>query len=267
MSIVNFNDTTPAAPGGNSNVTWQMSGDMVSGYVPNSVTPLTTKGDILTYASSAVRLGVGADGDVLTADSGQADGIKWAAPGGGGGSLVLLAELTASSSASLAFTTRNAAGQSGAIFQSDYDTYQIEIVNLLPSSSAVEFALNCSTNGGSSYDTGSNYSWASFGFISVASGNHGNTADTKYVLTGGGNEMSNSATFTGVGGTWKIYGPAGAATVIHGDCAYYDSTGYALRAINGGFYFGASGVNAFEITATGGSNLASGTVRVYGLAK
>jgi hypothetical protein len=54
--------------------------------VPSSVTsPLTTKGDIHTYSTMDTRLGVGADGQVLTSDSTQATGIKWAAPTGGGG--------------------------------------------------------------------------------------------------------------------------------------------------------------------------------------
>lgn len=45
---------------------------------------LTTKGDLLTYYSSALqRLGVGTDGHVLTADSTQTAGIKWAAVASG----------------------------------------------------------------------------------------------------------------------------------------------------------------------------------------
>jgi len=45
------------------------------------ITFLTTKGDLLTRTAAALaRLGVGADDQVLTADSAQAAGIKWAAP-------------------------------------------------------------------------------------------------------------------------------------------------------------------------------------------
>lgn len=43
--------------------------------------PLTTKGDLyVRNATVGTRLGVGANGDVLTADSGEATGLKWAPP-------------------------------------------------------------------------------------------------------------------------------------------------------------------------------------------
>jgi hypothetical protein len=46
--------------------------------------PLTTKGDLYTYSTTDARLGVGANGTVLTADSAEATGLKWAAAAGGG---------------------------------------------------------------------------------------------------------------------------------------------------------------------------------------
>lgn len=46
----------------------------------------TTKGDLFVYnGSSLTRVGVGSDDEVLTADSAEAAGVKWAAGGGGGG--------------------------------------------------------------------------------------------------------------------------------------------------------------------------------------
>ena len=61
----------------------------------NALSPLTTKGDILTRdATDNIRVAVGTDGWVLTADSTQASGIKWAAVSGGSAHDVLSATHT-----------------------------------------------------------------------------------------------------------------------------------------------------------------------------
>jgi hypothetical protein len=52
---------------------WKITTDTYS-----SSSPLTTKGDILTYSATDVRLGVGSNDQLLTADSAEATGIKWA---------------------------------------------------------------------------------------------------------------------------------------------------------------------------------------------
>lgn len=55
-----------------------------AGGIPLAKEILTTKGDILTFDTASQRLGVGTDGQVLTADSAQAAGVKWADASGGG---------------------------------------------------------------------------------------------------------------------------------------------------------------------------------------
>jgi lysophospholipase L1-like esterase len=65
-----------AAQGNDSRITGAVQGSTA-----------TTKGDLLVASAAATlaRLGVGADGQVLTADSTQALGVKWAAAAAGGG--------------------------------------------------------------------------------------------------------------------------------------------------------------------------------------
>lgn len=50
----------------------------------NGGVPTTTKGDLAGYSTANARVPVGTNGQVLTADSAQALGLKWAAASGGG---------------------------------------------------------------------------------------------------------------------------------------------------------------------------------------
>lgn len=61
----------------NNSSRWRVNGVSSGGGTPS---PLTTKGDIYTYDTGNQRLPVGTNGQVLTADSAQTTGIKWATP-------------------------------------------------------------------------------------------------------------------------------------------------------------------------------------------
>lgn len=66
-------------------------------YKPGTTLPLTTKGDIFGYSTTNARIPVGANNTVLTADSAEALGVKWAAVSGGGMTLLSTTTLSGAS--------------------------------------------------------------------------------------------------------------------------------------------------------------------------
>jgi hypothetical protein len=69
-----------------------------------AVSPLTTKGDLYGFSTLDARIPIGANDTVLTADSTQSLGLKWAAPASGGG-ITQIQSITASNQASVEFTS------------------------------------------------------------------------------------------------------------------------------------------------------------------
>ena len=59
-------------------------------FITPATSPLTTKGDLFTFSTVAARVPVGTNGQVLTADSAEATGLKFATPAAAGG-LTLIA--------------------------------------------------------------------------------------------------------------------------------------------------------------------------------
>jgi hypothetical protein len=81
-------------------------------------TILDAKGDLIaaTAADTAARLAVGTNGQVLTADSAESTGLKWATPATGSSGLTLISTQTASDVASITFDN---------VFNSTYLNYLV----------------------------------------------------------------------------------------------------------------------------------------------
>jgi hypothetical protein len=67
--------------------------------------PLTTKGDLYGFSTVDARIPIGTNNQVLTADSTQALGLKWATPAGGGGKVLQVVTGTTSTIANVASST------------------------------------------------------------------------------------------------------------------------------------------------------------------
>lgn len=82
--------------------TWVAQDD--SNAIQNAI--VDAKGDLIaaTAADTPARLGVGTNGQVLTADSTASTGLVWATPSSGGG-YTLIAETTASAVSSISYTS------------------------------------------------------------------------------------------------------------------------------------------------------------------
>ena len=180
--------------------------------------------------------------------------------GGGGGALVLLEQHTASSSASLDFT---------ACISSTYDTYKIVLVNVVPATTAQPLYMRMSTNGGSSYDSSSLYQYEYTNALAGTSGQAAEgSASAGQIILGAG-QIDSTTDYGGVTGTMEFYNPGGSQSykLLIGQFVIRDKRDAVISVRNqSAVYINTTATNAFQFLFASG-NIASGTIRVYGIAK
>jgi len=210
---------------------------MATGRVPTTAnSPLTAKGDLFGYSTTQARLAVGTNGQVLTADSAETTGLKWATPASGGMTLLSTTTLSGSSTSvtsisgsyvNLLILVENAGVQTTAgiitanflagttgIYQTSFRTNSTTALNTANGNLTLSHGETCDVGVAAN-------SFAIEVFNYASGGRKGVTFSGNYYATGwkgiwGGGGFENPAAITSFqitlsagtfsGGTLKIYG-------------------------------------------------------------
>ena len=176
------------------------------------------------------------------------------------GSMVLISEQTASSSASLSFTSG---------IDSTYPIYKFEFINIHPSNDGPLFRYIASTNGGSSYGVATTTTYFYAGHQENDGGNfftyetRDEAQSTNPIAfsdtTGSDNDQSLS-------GEMFLYNPSSTTFVKH-HMSRINTAGNADQSNDvfvAGYFNTTSSVNAIQFTFASG-NIDSGTIKLYGI--
>lgn len=211
-------------------------------------TPLTTKGDLFTFTTVDARLGVGANGTVLTADSAEATGLKWAAPGAGANWTLVNSGGTALTGAA----TITVSGISGA------DKLLI-FVSGGASSDTASSKMTFRLNG----DSGANYYSSGVRYISNGTYSSGNLQGDYFDSTSFSlGKMSNNAASDG--GMYALLSGCNSSGVkVFNSAGGFSDPGDGANAyILGGYYNSSSTISSISLISSVG-NFDKGTLYVY----
>jgi hypothetical protein len=266
-TVKNFTVQLSAAPGTGNSIAFTWRDNATSTAITCTVSGSATACSDLTHSFTA------AAGDLLdiqavtagtilsasTAVMGTQVGIATSG-GGSGGSIETH---TAASVSSLTFS----AGYTTAVNAGTFNNYRIEFTNIIPSAATGTLNLVCSSNGGTSFDTGANYAnsilaWSSSG---TGSGGSGGGASSIQIFPFSGRTMSNASGFS-LFGEMTIFLPGGSGDkVFIGEMSGPDSvTSFGQRTEFTSNY-GNAICNAFQVSISSGTF--TGTISAYGVPK
>ena len=216
-----------------------------------------TDGNIISFDASGdpVAIATGTSGHFLKSQGAGAQPV-FAADNGGSMTFINTSDL--SSAATYSFT---------AVDASSYDGYGFFLQNVIPATDDVGLELLTSTDGGSSYDTGSSdYNWQ----IEIVGSQGADTSDNSIQMIGAeasaGYQIGSAANEIGVSGWIWLIGPhLTGYTAVHWDFSAMMDNATFLVVSGGGVRLSAANVDAIRILYTSGA-LESGTINAYGLA-
>ena len=176
------------------------------------------------------------------------------------GSLILLSTQTASASASISFTSG---------LDSTYDSYVFKFINMHPSSDAVYFQFNMSTDGGSNYNVTKTTTFfiselsegGSGGLYYWAPGDLAQSTSYQYL-----NYQTGNASDESLSGELFLFNPS-STTFIKNFLArtqHYAYNNYTQDVQSAGYGNTTSAVNAIDFEFSSG-NIDSGTIKLYGV--
>ena len=211
--------------------------------VDSGTSPLTTKGDLFTFSTTNARLGVGANGTVLTADSAEATGLKWAAASAG--ALTLISSTTFSGSS---------AHNVNDVFSTTYQNYLVQLNMDSPSATGYQ-QLRLRVSGAD--NTTSNYFWSGIYNVSNATTPAGEGASSQTSFTYGYIESAGTALCT-----FNIANPFETKATTYSNLMARTTGSQSLIYSNAGAFNSTTSFTGFTLYPASGT--ITGKVRVYG---
>ena len=181
-----------------------------------------------------------------------------------GGAMNLLSEQTASSSASVSFTSG---------IDSTYPIYRFEFINIHPAANS-DFRFQVSTDGGSNYAT------TLTSTVFDAYHDEAGTATVLEYRTGA--DLAQNTSFQSLSaytvgsendgslsGSMSLFNPASTTYVKHFMANTQESNGtgsvFSVNSFVAGYFNTTSAVNAVRFQMSGGVNIDDGTIKLYGI--
>jgi hypothetical protein len=214
-------------------------------------TIVDAKGDLITAvaADTPARIGVGSNGQLLSANSSTATGLEWVTPAGSGSNFVALN----GAGTSLSGSSTSITGLSG------YDKYYVYIYNMSGSTGTPGFSMTFNSDTSSKYGGDALQLNANSTAINIVGITFtGVDGDTSFPLGYANAASSLNATMMITGGN------SSGAKIVERQAGVGSTSGNSVL-IQTGIYTGTAVISSIQITCSSGT-FDAGTVYIYGSA-